>query len=197
MGFLDRAKKLAQQAKGFAEDQVEKRRDHDEAAPDAPPPADTGGPRSEPRAPKPFGTPSGALGERWKSLDLGDPAGVVPPKARAAAGVPTSTLSEVVKERYGIGRRWSAEGKAIGVLWLIDPDNQPDDASATGERFATLRDAQAEEVAGIGDGAYVARLGDAREGVFVTLGGRGVVIEVSGIPRETAIELATTATENI
>ena len=31
MGFLDRAKKLAQQAKDFAEDRVEKRRDRDDA----------------------------------------------------------------------------------------------------------------------------------------------------------------------
>src|SRR6266508_637684 len=195
MGFLDRAKKLAQQAKEFAGDQIEQRRQPQgtQTEGESPQPGAPTAPTGEAKQPKPPGTPAGELGERWKKLDLPDPAGVVPPKVRQGAGVPRSTHSEVVSEPYGIARRWTDEGKSIGVFWLIDPDAQPSTAEATSARFDALRGEGAEDVPGIGDGAYITDLGNDRRGVFVRAQDRGLVVEVAGSDHEAAVELAQAA----
>jgi hypothetical protein len=203
MGFLDRAKKLAHQAKDFADDQVEQRRQQSKnPTPDAstasPPSAPAaGGPTTTdgPKVAKPPGTPAGPLGEKWKALGLPDPAGVVPPRARQGAGVHRSTHSEVLEAPYGVGRRWTAEGKSIGVFWLIDGSVK--DAAGTVGRFDALKSAEANDVPDIGDAAYFDKLEGGRHGVFVKAGGRAVVVEVGGIEKDPAIQLAQAASMNM
>ena len=204
MGFLDRVKKVAQQAKDFAEDQIEQRQQQQASSDAAPVSAGGGGSDGGGGGgdgggggPVVFGTPAGELGEKWKAVGLSDPAGVVPPKARDVAGVPKSTKSAVVSESYGIGRRWTAGNKSIGVFWLIDPANPPAEPTGTGARFDALRTGEAKDVPDIGEGAYVLDLGSGRHGVFVKNNGIAVVVEVAGIPREAAMQLAQAATMNM
>jgi hypothetical protein len=183
MGFLDRAKKLAEQAKDLATEAVEKARAQSSSS-DA---ADgDGAPASDPA----FGTPAGAIGDAWKNLGLPDPAAVLPAADRDRHGIPSSTKSVVVREAYGVGRRWVNGEKSAGLFWLIDPDAPPSAASGTGDRWSADRPADASDVSGVGDAAYVADLGDGHRGVFVREGSVACVVEVAGLDDDAATDLA-------
>jgi hypothetical protein len=194
VGFLDRAKKLAEQAKEMANEAVDKVKEQQAASKaSSSAPASSGSSSSSAPGSAGYGTPAGEVGERWKSLGLADPAGVLPPKTRAAHGIPTSTKSAVVAEAWGVGRRWSAGDRSVGLLYLIDSGSPPASADATGERWTAARPADAETVADVGDGAYAAPAGDGREGVYVRAGAIGFVVEFAGIDRADAAAMARVA----
>jgi hypothetical protein len=198
MGLLDRAKKLAQQAKDLAGDAIDRTTSPQpspggyEQPPGAPPTA-APPPGAAASAPVVFGTPAGPVGESWKRLGLLDPAGVLKATERDRAGVPKSTKSEVVMEPYGVGRRWSAGGRAIGFFWLIDNAAPPPDAAATAMQWAALRGPEGVDVPGVGDRAYIRDAGGGRRGVFVRAAGKGFMVEVTGLPDEAAVDLAKAA----
>lgn len=164
MGFLDKAKKVAEQAKemaGQAKDLAEDLRA------DAAAKRDVGGgsaaPSSTSSDPR-FGTPyvAGMLGRPgWRERGLVDPAAVLPVDERDRAGVPRSTRSEVVEEPFGMGRRWSAAGRSAGLFYRLYPEQQawepPDGAGSA------------------------ATLPDGRSLVFIDAGEQRVVLEVTGI----------------
>jgi len=120
VGFLDRAKKLAEQAKGVAEQAKDLAGDALAEAKsrtggsDAP--KDTS---SDDGAEVENGTPyvPGMLGrDGWRERGLTDPAALLPMAAREAAGIAHSVKSEIVEEPFGMGRRWSAAGVAAGLF---------------------------------------------------------------------------------
>ncbi|HJP64805.1 MAG TPA: hypothetical protein VKA30_00715, partial [Actinomycetota bacterium] len=94
MGFLDRAKKLAEQALEKAEETLaEARSKADQGRASSPAPA--GDSR--------MGTPyvPGMLGRPgWRERGLPDPAAVLPITERDRFGVPHSTKSQIVAEPY-------------------------------------------------------------------------------------------------
>src|SRR5215213_491627 len=53
----------------------------------------------------------------WREKGLIDPAAVLPIADRDRAGVPHSTRSEIVEEPFGMGRRWRADGRAVGLFY--------------------------------------------------------------------------------
>lgn len=126
MGFLDRAKKLAEQA-------IEQAKDVREKAEDALADARSRAPSAEPEAPPPddrdprWGTAyvPGMLGRPgWRERGLADPAAVLPIEDRDRAGVPRSTKSDIVEEPYGMGRRWTAGACSIGLFYQLYPEQQ-------------------------------------------------------------------------
>lgn len=130
MGILDRAKKLAEQAIKTAEQAKDKA---EEALADARArvgPSSTGGssgaPATEAGDPR-WGTPyvPGMLGRPgWRERGLTDPAAVLPIEDRDRAGVPRSTKSEIVEEPYGMGRRWTAGERSVGLFYQLYPEHQ-------------------------------------------------------------------------
>jgi hypothetical protein len=128
MGWLDRAKKLAEQAKDIAE--VAKDR-AEEAIADAKarteaqraPSGGSGGSAASARpADERLGTPyvPGMLGVRaWREEGLPDPAAVLPIDDRDRAGIPHSTKSEIVQEPYGVGRRWTSGGRSAALFYRL------------------------------------------------------------------------------
>lgn len=126
MGWLDRAKKLAEQAKELAEQAKDKAeetladvRARTDAPGEAPP-----GPRTAPARPADgrMGTPyvPGMLGIRgWREHGLPDPAAVLPIHDRDRVGIPHSTKSEIVEEPYGIGRRWTSGERSAGLFYRL------------------------------------------------------------------------------
>jgi hypothetical protein len=190
MGFLDRAKKLAEQARDMATDAVEKvKEQQQQRAANRPEEAAAPGGSQ-------YGTPAGPLGERWKSIGLMDPAGFLPPYERDKYGIPKSTKSAVVSERWGIGRRWTAGDKSVALLYLIDPADPATSARQTAERWGNVRTATAVDVAGVGDGAFITDIRDGKRGVFARAGNIGYVVEFVGIPDDAAIDLARSAAAN-
>ena len=122
MGFLDRAKKLADQAREKAEEALAEAKSRAAARPQA----STPGAPADDRDPR-WGTPyvPGMLGRPgWREQGLTDPAAVLPVKAREQVGVPHSTKSEVVEEPYGMGRRWTDGGRSVGLFYRVHPDHQ-------------------------------------------------------------------------
>jgi hypothetical protein len=74
-----------------------------------------------------YGTPyvPGMLGRQgWRERGLTDPAAVLPIADRDRAGIPHSTKSQVVEEPYGMGRRWSSGGRALGLFYPLYPEHQ-------------------------------------------------------------------------
>ncbi|HTJ76382.1 MAG TPA: hypothetical protein VL337_13570 [Acidimicrobiales bacterium] len=122
MGFLDRAKKLADQAREKAEEALAEAKAKAAARPQASTPSPAGDGR-DPR----WGTPyvPGMLGRPgWREQGLTDPAAVLPVKAREQVGVPHSTKSEVVEEPYGMGRRWTSGGRSVGLFYRVHADHR-------------------------------------------------------------------------
>jgi hypothetical protein len=155
MGFLDKAKKvaeqakqLADQAKELAEDKIQESRAQSQAsAPATTSTADKFGTRYEP----------GMLGrEGWRERGLVDPAAILPIDARDRAGIPRSTKSEVVEEPYGMGRRWSSGDRSAALFYQLYPEHQSFQAPG---------------------GA----LPDGRSLVFLGEGERRVVLELKGL----------------
>lgn len=129
MGFLDRAKKLAEQAKDMAEQAREKA---EGALSEARARSGSGGGGGggsfgdDDRDPR-WGTPyrEGMLGRPgWRERGLTDPAAVLPIEERDRAGVPHSTKSEIVEEPFGMGRRWTAGERSVGLFYQLYPEHQ-------------------------------------------------------------------------
>ncbi len=174
MGFLDKAKKLAEQAKGLAEGALSEmqNRNDEHAAPGAAnaSPAQNGASQ--------FGTPyvEGMLGRPgWRAHDLADPAAVLPIKARDNVGIPHSTKSEIVEEPFGMGRRWTSGGKSAGLFYRLHPDHAAWEPPAGRTALADV------------PGATVAALDDGRSLVFIG----DAVLEVSGLDDDGRSALAT------
>lgn len=176
MGFLDRAKKLAEQAKGMAD---QAREVAEEALQDARARSATsggeppGGAARPPTASDPrMGTSyvPGMLGRPgWRERGLTDPAAVLPIAERDRAGVPHTTRSEVLEEPYGMGRRWTSGDRAVGLYYQLYP-----------EHLAWEPPGGASPVTGI-EGASQTTLSDGRALVFLVEGDRHVVLETKGI----------------
>lgn len=179
MGFLDRAKKLAEQAKDMAEQATKaaegalgeaRARSGSRGAPPAPPVDD-------PR----MGTSyrPGMLGRPgWREQGLTDPAALLPIADRDRAGIPHTTKSEIVEELFGMGRRWTAGTTSVGVFYRLHPDHQgwePPGGRTPGEGIQA---------------ASHATLTDGRTLIFFTGPGAEVVLETDGIDDEARTELA-------
>src|SRR3954469_10643475 len=130
MGFLDRAKKLAEQAKDMAEgamNEVKTRTDQtgDGSSTSAAAPAPSSS--SAPAGPAEFGTAyvPGMLGRPgWREQGLTDPAAVLPIAERDRVGVPHTTRSEIVEEPFGMGRRWTAGERSVGLFYQLYPEHR-------------------------------------------------------------------------
>ncbi|MGI8984105.1 MAG: hypothetical protein ACR2HM_06180 [Acidimicrobiales bacterium] len=181
MGFLDRAKKLAEQAKEMAE-QATKAAEGAlgdvrarSAGGSAPAEAD------DPRMGTPY-TP-GMLGRAgWREKGLVDPAAVLPVADRERAGIAHSTRSQVVEEPFGMGRRWVAGEAKAGLFYRLHTDHQawePPGGRSPVEGF---------------DGCWQASLPDGRAWRFLAGAGAGagveVVLETEGIDDSSRSELA-------
>ena len=186
MGFLDRAKKLAEQAKEMAEQATkaaegalgEARARSGGSGGDA---GSGGSPPPPPAADPRMGTSyvPGMLGRPgWREKGLTDPAAVLPIAERDRAGVPHTTKSEIVEELFGMGRRWSADGTAIGVFYRLHPDHQGWEPPGGGTPFEGI------------DGAWEAKLADGRALVFLRGSDADVVLETDGIDDSARSDLA-------
>ncbi len=203
MGFLDKAKKLAEQAKdkaGQAKDLANQARDLAQQTLDdvrgqatgsgsgGSPPAPTGTAPGRPAASRPagagdaqFGTPyvAGMLGRPgWRERGLPDPAAVLPIKDRDQAGVPHSTKSKIVEEPYGMGRRWAATTGSAGLFYQLYPEHYAWEPPGGKTAFAEV------------SGASAATLPDGRTLVFLAANARAVVLEVNGLPEGARAGLA-------
>ena len=184
VGFLDRAKKLAEQAKTMAEQAKELA---DGALSEARAKAESSGgggggrPPSVSDADPRMGTSyvPGMLGRPgWREEGLTDPAAVLPIDDRDRAGVPHSTKSEIVEEPFGMGRRWRAGDRAVGLFYRLHPEQRS--WEPPGGRTP---------VPGI-HGAWQASLPDGRALVFLAGGSAEVVLETDGIDDGARSDLA-------
>jgi hypothetical protein len=107
----------------------------------------------------------------WREQGLTDPAAVLPIDERERAGVPHDTKSAIVEEPYGMGRRWTAGERAVGLFYRLYPEQ----ASWT-------------PPGGAAGGAAV--LEDGRSLVFLSGGGHQVVLETSGLDGDAQAALA-------
>jgi hypothetical protein len=173
VGFLDKAKKLAEQARQVAD---QAREAAEGAIGEARSRAGSGSsagqggpaPAADPR----MGTSyvPGMLGRPgWRERGLTDPAAVLPIAERDRVGVPHTTRSEIVEEPYGMGRRWSAGDRAVGLFYQLYPEH----SSWSPPGGLTPVGAVA--------GASQATLSDGRAVVFVGAGDRRVVLETNGV----------------
>jgi hypothetical protein len=171
VGFLDKAKKLAEQAKELA-DQAR------EAAEGALSEARTrsgssgGGSASAGGSDPRMGTAyrPGMLGRPgWREQGLTDPAAILPIAERDRAGVPHTTRSEILEEPFGMGRRWRAGERTVGLYYQLYPEHR-----------AWVPPAGATPLPGLA-GAAQATLPDGRALVFLAEGDRQVVVETEGI----------------
>ena len=190
VGFLDRAKKLAEQAMDKAQEalndiQAGSQQSTGQDQSGGQPSPSYAGPPTSSRPPTQFdasgrpmgwGTPylPGMLGRPgWREQGLPDPAAVLPIKARDGVGVPHSTKSQIVEEPYGMGRRWTSNGRSAGLFYRLYP-----------EQKAWEPPSARSPVAGTVNGT-AATLPDGRSLVFMSTqgssGGVQVVLETSGL----------------
>lgn len=180
MGFLDRAKKLAEQALEKAEETLADARSKAEHARSSPAPPPAGDPR--------MGTAyvPGMLGRPgWRERGLPDPAAVLPISERDRFGVPHSTKSQIVAEPFGVGRRWTAGSRSVGLFYRLDPDHMawsPPTGAAPHPA---------------GGSASEVTLGDGRSLVFLGPDDRSVVLELSGLDAEAAASLTRTVADQL
>ncbi len=168
MGFLDKAKKLAEQARDMADHAREaaegalgEARARSASAGSAPPAAD-------PR----MGTSyvPGMLGRPgWREQGLTDPAAILPIAERDRVGVPHTTRSEIVEEPFGMGRRWTAGERSVGLFYQLYPEHR-----------SWAPPGGASPVAAVA-GASQASLSGGTALVFLVGGDRRVVLETAGI----------------
>ena len=190
MGLLDRAKKLADQAREMAEgalaeaksraESVSKPGSGSSSATSASPGA------SGDRDPR-WGTPyvPGMLGRPgWREQGLTDPAAVLPIRDRDAAGVPHTTKSEVLEEPYGMGRRWTAGPRAVGLFYQLYPEHQAWEPPG-GKRPGAV------------PGASAATAGDGRSLLFLGAGNLRVVLESQGLDPAAEAALAGSVAEQL
>jgi hypothetical protein len=183
VGFLDRAKKLAEQAMGKAEDALnEVKARAGQGSQGSPSGGSSTGAPPAPKSTDPaFGTPyvPGMLGRPgWRERGLVDPAAILPIKDRDRVGVPHSTKSQILAEPFGVGRRWTSDGRSAGLFYQLDPDQQSWQPPGGMAPFA-----------GVG-GASAATLPDGRSLVFMGSGDRRVVFESSGLDDAARASLA-------
>ncbi len=185
MGFLDRAKKLAEQAKGVADQAREAAEDalqeaRARSAPSGGEPRD-GGVHTPVAADPRMGTSyvPGMLGRPgWREQGLTDPAAVLPIADRDRAGVPHTTRSEVLEEPFGMGRRWTAGERFVGLYYQLYPEHLAWQPPGGLSPVATIA------------GASQASLSDGRALMFLVEGDRRVVLETNGIDDSTRSDLA-------
>lgn len=155
VGFLDRAKKLAEQAKGVAEQAKGLAED---ALADAKARTETSGRTSRSGSGDPrLGTPyvPGMLGrDGWRERGLTDPAAVLPIDDRELAGLARGTRSAIVEEPFGMGRRWSAGKRSAGLFYQLYPEHHSWEAPAG---WVPLDDVPGASVADLPDGRSVVR----------------------------------------
>lgn len=186
MGFLDRAKKLAEQALEKAEDtlaDVRAKADQRAKSGDgtaAPPSAQVA---TDPR----MGTAyiPGMLGRPgWRERGLPDPAAVLPITERDRFGIPHSTKSQIVAEPFGVGRRWSVGGRSAGLFYRLDADHLAWSPPTAAGPAPT-------------SGAQTAELADGRSLVFLGTDDRSVVLELSGLDPDAAMSLSRTVAQQL
>lgn len=177
MGFLDRAKKLAEQAKNVAEHAKEAA---EGALSEARARSEGGGGRpSTPDARMGTSYVPGMLGRPgWREKRLTDPAAVLPIADRDRAGVPHTTKSDIVEEPFGMGRRWRAGDRAVGLYYRIYPEHR------------TWEPPGGRTPLGAIDGAWQASLPDGRALVFLAGAGAEVVLETDGLDDSSRSDLA-------
>lgn len=182
MGFLDRAKKLAEQALEKAEGTLAEARSKAEqtraGSPSSPPPS----------ADLRMGTPyvPGMLGRPgWRERGLPDPAAVLPIGERDRFGVPHSTKSQIVAEPFGVGRRWTAGARSVGLFYRLDPDHRAWSPPPQTSPYPA------------GGGASEVTLGDGRSLIFLGTDDRSVVLELSGLDAQAAASLTRTVAEQL
>jgi hypothetical protein len=163
VGFLDRAKQLAEQARSKAEEalaDVKARMPSTPSASGAP----AAGPRmGTPYVPGMFGRPG------WREKRLPDPAAVLPVADRERAGLPHSTKSQIVDEPFGMGRRWTSGGRSVGFFYQIYGDQKAWEPPYGATPMASVPD------------AWTASLDDGRSLVFLRSGHTSAVVELRGL----------------
>ena len=170
MGLLDRAKKLAEQAKDKAEEAMAEVRARTESRGASSPSG--GGAASSAPADQRMGTPyvPGMLGKPgWREQGLVDPAALLPVADRDKAGIAHSTRSEIVEEPFGMGRRWTSGGRSAGLFHRITPDQRA---------WLPPGGLSADPDAG---GALAAVLEDGRSVIFLGEDEVQVVLELTGV----------------
>lgn len=176
MGFLDRAKKLADQAREKAEEALAEAKSKAETfTASRGTPSASSAPAPDGRDPR-WGTPyvPGMLGRPgWREEGRTDPAAVLPVKAREQVGVAHTVKSEIVEEPYGMGRRWSSGGLAVGLFYQLYPD-------------------QRGWVAAGGDSSHEGRIL-----TFLGEGDRRVVLETTGLGEADTETLRAAVSENL
>jgi len=167
VGLLDRAKKLAEQAKDVAE--------HAKGLAEgalAEAKARTGGDDDPGGGDAEDGTvyEPGMLGRPgWIEQGLTDPAAVLPIDERDQAGIRRDTTSEIVEEPFGMGRRWTADGRSAGLFHQLYPEHR-----------SWLPPTGWTPLVGV-EGASAADLPDGRSLVRVEHADRRVVLELVGM----------------
>jgi hypothetical protein len=189
MGFLDRAKKLADQAREKAEDALAEAKSRAESLKSSSGSTSTsaGSSAAEGDRDPRWGTPyvPGMLGRAgWREQGLTDPAAVLPIADRDAAGVPHTTKSEVVEEPFGMGRRWTAGERSVGLYYQLYPDQQAWDPPGGKAPYSL-------------PGASIAALDDGRSVIFLAAGDRRVVLEARGLDGAAEAALARSASDHL
>ena len=174
MGFLDKAKKLAEQAKELAEGALAdaKAQTQSSSTTSTAGSTTTSGELGTPYVPGMLGRPG------WRERGLEDPAAVLPIAERDRVGIPHSTKSQIVEEPFGMGRRWSAGGRSLGLFHQLYPEQegwQPPNGSGPIAEVA---------------GTQGADLPDGRSLAIVTGNGRRVVLELNGFDPAARAQLA-------
>ncbi len=214
MGFLDRAKKLAEQAKDAA-DQAKKlagqatsrasdalgdagaRMTQSSATPSTDSSSQGAGATQSGAAQSggsgaagatEFGTPyvPGMLGRPgWRERGLTDPAALLPIRARDHAGVPHTTKSKIIEEPFGMGRRWSSGDRSAALFYQLYPEHQAWAPPGGTTPFPGV------------PGASTATLAGGRTLVFLGAAGQSVVLELAGIDDSAQAVLARTVAEQL
>ncbi len=105
----------------------------------------------------------------WREQGLTDPAAILPIADRERVGVPHTTRSEIVDEPFGMGRRWTAGERSVGLFYQLYPEQQ-----------AWAPPGGASVVTAVA-GASQASLSGGTALVFLVEGDRRVVLETAGI----------------
>ena len=187
MGFLDKARRLAEQVKDKAEDALQDVRARQAGKADTGPSEPAGPVTSRPQDPR-LGTPytPGMLGRPgWREKGLDDPAAVLPIGARDSIGVPRSTKSTILEEPFGMGRRWTAEGRSVGLYYQLYPEHRSWQAPGG---LAPLTGMER---------ASTASLDDGRALVFFASEETWVVLEMSGLDDAARMVLVTAVADQV
>jgi hypothetical protein len=114
----------------------------------------------------------------WRERGLVDPAAVLPVADRDRAGVAHSVKSQIVEEPFGMGRRWSGDGRSAALFYQLYPEHHAWEPPGGKGPFPENR------------GASAATLDDGRALVFLGDRDLSVVLEVSGLAGEAQAALA-------